>query len=245
MTDPTAAGAPISEVFHDLRRSLTGFLDSQLAPMGDLARAVGELADRAGVPLSEADLEPLRGTIVDALEASSFYVGHGYVAAPGAVHRRDRFLFWFQRRATGTSRLVLNLDPDDPDLYDYLDMEWYTRACERRAPSIYGPYLDYTGSDLLVLTAAVPVLTSSGVVGVAGADLQADLVERQLATLLRGAATEAVVVNDDRAVVATNSPRWLPGERLATHPTTAPDAYGAVGSLGDWTGWVLAVAPRD
>ena len=36
---------------------------------------------------------------------------------------------------------------NDVTVYDYLDMDWYTRAEETRRPVIHGPWVDYTGSD--------------------------------------------------------------------------------------------------
>lgn len=65
-------------------------------------------------------------------------VGHGFVAAPGVVEGRERYLLWLQQRAQGARRLNLNFDPSDVDVYDYLTMEWYTAARNRHTPVVFG-----------------------------------------------------------------------------------------------------------
>ena len=56
----------------------------------------------------------------------------GIVAAPGVVANKDRHLEWWQRTAAGDAhadafaRIRLNLDPESIDLYDYLEMDWFT-----------------------------------------------------------------------------------------------------------------------
>lgn len=235
------------EAFQRARRAVIDFLDDQLVPLGELARLVAAQgsAPAAGDRLSEEQLQFLIPHLTSVLEGSDYAVGHGFVAAPDAVAGRERFLLWMQKRGGRISELHLNLDPADPDLYDYLDMEWFTRARDREMPAVFGPYVDYAGADLVVLTAAVPIFVDQRFLGVAGADLLADPVELRIVQLLRGLPGDAIVVNADRSVVAATSARWLPGERLRVHPLNDRGSYEAVGSLGDWAGWVLAVAAPE
>lgn len=235
------------EAFQRARRSVIDFLDDQLVPLGELARLVAaEGAEpAAGDRLTEEQLQPIVPRLTAVLEESDYVVGHGFVAAPDAVQGRERYLLWMQKRGDRITELHLNLDPGDPDLYDYLDMEWFTRARDREMPAVFGPYVDYAGADLVVLTAAVPIFVDQRFLGVAGCDLLADAVELRIVQLLRGLPGDAIVVNADRSVVAANSARWLPGERLPVHPINDRGSYVAVGSLGDWAGWVLAVAAPE
>lgn len=232
-------------VFQQVRHTIIDYLDSRLVPLGGtagrLTELIGERLD-ADAAITEDVLAPLTPQIESVLAEFQDFVGHGFVAAPGVVMGRERYLLWLQRRPTGVGRLNLNLNPDDPDVYDYLDMEWFTRARSVQAPAVYGPYIDYAGSDHLVLTEAVPVLWRDAFVGVIGADILADEVEGRLVQHLNAVPSAAIVVNADRSVVASNSARWMPGERLDTHPSRDRSSYAGVGTLGDWAGWVLAVA---
>lgn len=234
----------VSQAFQQPRQEITRLLDYQLAPLGDLARSVIAL-HRDGA-LDDARLRTLTPRLTEALDRSDLYLGAGYAAAKGIVAGHELYLLWMQRTASGSaSRLILNLDLHDADVYDYTDMEWYAHACSTLGPSVYGPYLDYTGADHYVLTACVPIVDETDLLGVAGADLLADELENRLAEVLHELSYDAMVVNTDRTVLASNTTRWISGERLATHPTRDRSSYDAVGTLSDWTSWVLVAGRTD
>ncbi len=217
-------------------------LDRQLVPIGALARSLTDSIDVSGVGhLVEDDLAGLLPTIETDLESMPMFAGCGFAAAPGVIEAKDHYLLWLQKGPGGIHRLNLNLNPSDPDLYDYHDTDWFSGAQARQAPAVYGPYIDYAGANLLALTVAVPVVVEEKFIGVAGADLYAEAVESELIQLMRGL-PDAVVVNADRSVVASGSARWMPGERVGVHPASDPSSYAAVVPLGDWAGWVLALA---
>lgn len=234
------------DAFHRTLQRINADLDRLLVPLGDLAREVSALVEPGAVGgLRDADLAALVPTIRERLGAAPAMLGYGFAAAPGVMRDGDHYLLWYQKRVAGIRRLNLNLTEDDPDLYDYFDTDWYAGAEQLQAPSIYGPYVDYAGADFLVLTAAVPVYVDGRFIGVTGADLDPDVVERGLVERIRALPGEAVVVNSDRSVLAAGSPRWLPGERLAVHPTRERDRWLAVGRLTSWTGWTFALAPSE
>ncbi|CAA9315136.1 MAG: FIG00828551: hypothetical protein [uncultured Nocardioidaceae bacterium] len=160
------------------------------------------------------------------------------------MHGHERFMSWWQRSpAGGVARLRLNFDPASVDVYDYLQMEWFQSARGGRRRVVYGPYVDYSGSELYILTMTVPVHLAGGFVGVVGADLAATALERRLVLVLRRSADEAVLVSAERRVLATNSPRWVVGTRLPGLPT-AGASFTTVEEVPNGTGWLVAVA-RD
>jgi hypothetical protein len=245
MTNAGRAGA--TETFRGvvdrLNAHVTGWLDS----LGELAAEVAGVIEPVDVgALEKEDLAGLADGFIRRLEDAPDMLGLGFLVAPGVIRGSDRHLLWFQKRATGIRPLRLNLAADDPDLYDYLDTDWFIATQRRRGPALYGPYVDYAGADFLVLTVAVPVLVQGRFVGAAGADLDPDVVEGALVARLRELPGEALIVTEDRAVVASGSARWMPGERLPAHPSTEPDAWLAQTALAPWTGWTLALAaPAD
>lgn len=223
--------------------ALNDYLRRELVPLGELADELAGTIDPEAVgSLVEADLAPVVPRIQGALAAAPDFVGFGFAAAAGVMSESDHYLLWYQRRESGLRRLNLNLAEGDPELYDYFDTDWFTGAERLRAPSVHGPYVDYAGADFLVLTAAVPVLVGERFVGVAGADIDPHRVEQALVRMLRGLPGEAVVVNDDRSVLAANSARWMPGERVRVHPMKDRGSWQAVGAMTTWTGWTLALA---
>lgn len=193
--------------------------------------------------LSEPALQPVADLLISLVADEPLAAGMGFVADAGAVSGQERFMSWWQRTpGDRVARLRLNFDPSSVDVYDYLQMEWFQQA-RGRDRVVYGPYVDYSGSEMYVVTMTVPVHVHGRFVGVVGADLGVNEVERQLVAVLRRVPRDAVLVNAERRVLATNTPRWVVGTRLAAAPEV-DDEFGLVQEVPNGTGWVVAVA-RD
>lgn len=174
----------------------------------------------------EGDLGRVQRMVLELIAEDDMLVGMGFVAAPGAVSDRERFMLWWQRDDGRTSRLKLNFDRSSIDVYDYVEMDWYRLPAQGRVRMTMGPYIDYSGSELYIVTATVPVVVGDRFVGVAGADLLFADLEARLVNAMRATTNEAVIVNSERRVVAANSPRWAPGVRLPAPPTPGGDLTG-------------------
>lgn len=190
--------------------------------------------------LPELALRSVRDHLDAWLDGTDAAFGYGFVAAPGVVEGQQRYLYWFQHSERGLRRLRLNFDPSDINVYDYLDMDWYTKAEQTQRPVLYGPYVDYTGSDQFVLTMSVPVMHEGRFLGVAGSDLLASRLEVELVPVLSQVEADTVIVNADRQVVMSNSARWIPGDRLPTHPLSDATGFTTVSPLVADIGWALA-----
>jgi hypothetical protein len=178
------------------------------------------------------------------------------VAARGVVGGKDRHLEWWQRTAhgdggtAGFARIRLNLDPESVDLYDYLDMDWFTVPRREKRRYVYGPYVDFSGADSYVLAMTVPVFDPGGArdapaaefLGVAGADLRMSHLEPELLAVLRSIPAPAVLVTAERRVIAANTPRWISGTRLDRLPAPGDQLFAAVTPIGADSGWLLAAA---
>ena len=169
------------------------------------------------------------------------------------VAGKHRHLEWWQRTMSGEggregfSRIRLNLDPESIDLYDYLDMDWFTVPGRERRRYVYGPYVDFSGADRYVLTMTVPVADGTEFLGVAGVDLRMSHLEPELLAVLRTVTAPAVLVTAERRVVAANTPRWISGTRLDRLPAPGDRAFDnrafdAVTVVGADSGWLLAAA---
>lgn len=194
-------------------------------------------------PLTEAHFSGLQRLLAGLLAEEHGIWGMGFVAAPSVVEGRERYMAWWQRHNERVARLRLNFDPTSIDVYDYLQMDWYQLAQRGQQRVAYGPYVDYSGSDMYTITATIPVMADDTFLGVAGADLVVGDVERRLIEVLRHTDDDAVVVSAERRVIAANTPRWLVGSRLKAAPTVG-DTYADVADLPLGTGWSVAVAKR-
>ena len=214
----------------------------------------------AGAALTPDRLSGLREVIWRQLGLLPSADGAGVVAAPGVVAGKQRHLEWWQRTMAadgghdGFARIRLNLDPESVDLYDYLDMDWFTVPRELGRHYVYGPRIDFSGADRYVLTLTIPVFAGHEAsderqptgerefLGIAGTDIRMSHLEPELLAMLRPVPVPAVLVTGERRVVVANSPRWIPGTRLGQLPAPGDGTFAAVTEIGADSGWLLAAA---
>lgn len=218
---------------HDCALGIETTLDEVFATAGRIRDAVRELWRDAGGALSTRDLESLQPVIFAEIDEHPHYSGAGFLAEPGTLTDADRHLEWWQSDSSGGhSRLVLDLDPDSPDGYDYVAMEWYVGSKAGR-PSVRGPYLDYAGADRFILTFATPVVVDGVFVGASGADVLMAAFDPMLFEHVRQGSAELALVDRDDRVIVSNSPDVAPSERLRVR-TSDPLPVG-----GEGVGWRL------
>lgn len=220
-----------------------GAREEPLIPYADALVEAFLSTNRTGAPLLTAaavkNLNPMVEAIIGDCQAA---IGAGFIAAPGVVDLRDRYILWLYRRNGAIRRLRLNFDRTDVNAYDYVEMDWYIQARDLNHTCLTGPYLDYAGSDALVLTITAPVISENTFLGVVAIDLMAQDFEDLITSHLCELPGEVVVTNNERTIVATNSTRWMPGERLSKMPEQDPDEYESIMSIGRWAEWQLGVA---
>jgi hypothetical protein len=187
-------------------------------------------------PQHLAELRPL---ILEQLKLRPFVDGLGVLAASDLLSDRSRYLEWWRQDIDNVVPLWLNFDPTSVDIYDYLEMEWFTKAKRDNARTVFGPYVDYTGADHYVLTMTTPVVDDV-FIGVVGADLLMSLFEAKILPVLYEMQREVVLVNSERRIVSANSQRWTVGSRLAAIPQVSQGGFVAVAEVGIDSDWVLA-----
>jgi hypothetical protein len=244
---PTATVTALDEPAARIR----AVLDDIFCPLAQIATAFAtqrRTSRAAGGDLTPDRLSGLREVIWQQLGQLPTADGAGVVAAPGVVAARDRHLEWWQRTGPGAggageyARIRLNLDPESIDLYDYLEMDWFTVPGREGRRYVYGPYIDFSGADRHVLTMTVPVLDDGEFLGIAGADIRMSHLEPELLAILRTVPVPAVLVTAERRVAAANTARWIAGTRVPRLPTPGDGEFGAVTEIGADSGWRLAAA---
>lgn len=115
-----------------LARAVSEVLEPTFSRLARVAAAVAASRPGDGAMWSERHLGVVMDQVDVAIAEDALAVGMGFVAAPGAVEGRDRFMAWRQRLGEKVMRLQLNFDPTSVDVYDYLQMEWFQLAEQGR-----------------------------------------------------------------------------------------------------------------
>ncbi|MGC4111129.1 MAG: GntR family transcriptional regulator [Nocardioides sp.] len=189
------------------------------------------------------DIAALRPRIADILDDfSELAVGTGVVPAPGVLADAPYWLEWWWREPAGAIRpLHVNLDPDEPDFFDYPHNEWFDVPVSRRSPHVAGPYVDYVCTNEYTFTLSVPVHDGDQVLGVVAADILCDRVEQLVMPTLCAEEAPAALVNADGRVIAATTASVEPGVPLPSSAvrTAGRDrpADGGLAELRAVTGW--------
>jgi hypothetical protein len=149
-------------------------------------------------------------------------IGAGFVAVPGFLRDAEWHLAWWLGHANtfglGSAdptirRLVAEENPASDSFRDYTTLEWWRVPTTTGARHITGPYVDYLCTDDYTLTLTVPAYNGARLIGVVGADLYVNDVERALLAHLRGL-DAATIVNASGRVVASTDPHRPTGSLL-------------------------------
>lgn len=188
-----------------------------------------------------SDLTHLQTTIFEALDTQPAFESAGYVLAEGTLADRDRHLDWWHRTPGGGFEfLLLNLDRDAPDCYDYYAMEWFVAALDGHRRFASGPLIDLPCADVYILTCSRPMVVDGRLLGIAGADVALARIESRIVPVLRRLGRTAVLVNAERRVIASNDAAYATGEKLPSAPVDDP-RWSTVERVTDDLGWLLAI----
>jgi hypothetical protein len=113
--------------------------------------------------------------------------------------------------------LTPDLRPSSLGYYDYPAADWFEVPRRTGRRHVVGPYIDLNGTGQYLLTLTGPVTVGGRFFGVVGADVPVRGLEAHLMTV-GGELGPYVLVNDERRVVLSTSPRWLVGALADVRP---------------------------
>lgn len=156
--------------------------------------------------------------VPDLSRDGALIIGAGFVAQPGFIPDAPWHLAWWLGHAntfgwTGPAvpelrRLIAIEDEQSESFRDYTTLEWWRVPATTHERHITGPYVDYLCTDDYTLTSTTPAFRDGEMIGVVGADLYVNDIERALLPAVRGAGRRAALVNaSGRVVVASDSSR--------------------------------------
>jgi hypothetical protein len=195
-------------------------------------REVEQLARRENGTLSAGQVDDLvEGLVLPELSREgALVIGAGFVALPGFLTDSAWHLAWWLGHANtfglGSAdptirRLEAEEDPESESFRDYTALEWWRVPASTLAQHITGPYVDYLCTDDYTLTLTAPVTVDGRMIGVVGADLYVNDIERMLLPRVRAIARPATVVNASGRVVVSTDPHRPTGSLLALEGSTA------------------------
>jgi len=192
---------------------------ASVAGLGDAMTALAAAA-AAPRPLRRSDLASLRPLAAGVVRRHRGLVaGAGVVLAPDVVADAARWIEWcWAGPGGGISRLDVDLDPASAEFYDYTTTEWYREPARTGQQWVAGPYVDYICTHQYTFTLAAPLTLAGRFLGVAGADILADRVERLVLPGLARLGPGMVLANGHGRVIASSSASILPGTVLARQP---------------------------
>ncbi|MEO6652225.1 MAG: cache domain-containing protein [Ilumatobacteraceae bacterium] len=212
-----------------------------LDELGNALAGAWHARTHAGNAYATSDLAALQPEVFDVLDRHPAFNSAGFVLAEGTLDDRARHLDWWHRTTTDRYEfLVLNLDPGTIDCYDYYAMEWFDAAVSEHRRFVSGPLIDLPCADVYIMTFSSPIIVDEVVLGVAGADVSVALFESRIMPPLRTLAVDALLVNRERRVIASNVATFTTGEKLPTRPG-ADDTWRTVVPVTDDLGWILCV----
>ena len=191
--------------------------------------------DVARDPADDASGTVLADRVRDRLgSAGQLAVGLGLVVAPGPL-RELQLRWWQSDPATGRlAALRPDLRPASLGFYDYTAADWFEVPRRTGARHVVGPYVDVHGTGQYLLTFTEPVLADGQFLGVVGADVPVSAFESHLLRELGAVGVPFVLLDGERRVVFSTSPRWLVGAL-----TGAPEELAAPGALIAGAPWRL------
>ena len=184
-----------------------------------IGRAVSAAAaDAAGVPRRSA-FHFLKQELADFVSAhSDAIVGAGIAYAPGSLPEARYWLEWWRTQQTGPTRearfVTHNLNPDSLNYYDYTSRDWFTIPSASGKPVAVGPYVDFGGINVNIITLCVPAATPHGT-HILGGDLTLAKLEGIFLRALQLREPSVVLLGPNGRVIASNDARIASGTLLS------------------------------
>ncbi|EMQ97890.1 cache domain-containing protein [Paeniglutamicibacter gangotriensis] len=202
-------------------RSIAKWFNDASADTYALASAVSDLftlGQAAGAPVGKNDLARLKLLACEFLKDHPFTVGSGATFASARIGEGHGLLEWWSPGSQGAEKLQFDLDPDGERFYDYERLPFFTTAERTGEETIWGPYVDYLGSDEYILTHTAPFYIHGEFAGVAGYDVTVRVLEDIFLPMMRSIPGDAALLNASNRVIIGNSGAYLVGERIKIVP---------------------------
>lgn len=209
---------PVRETLERTAEAISSSVGSVFEDLEKIAGAVSVAAVNAsGIPRRSA-FHFLKQELANFIKQhSALIVGAGIAYAPGSLPEAPHWLEWWRAQpaaSSGDMRFVTHdLNPDSLNYYDYSSREWFTIPSASGKPVAVGPYVDFGGINVNIITLCVPAATPQGT-HILGGDLTLAKLERVFLRALQRHDPSVVLLGPNSRVIASNDPRIASGTLL-------------------------------
>lgn len=202
-------GTRLDAVFDDL---------NSLLP--DIVRIAEDAPDRRP---AKADFEPLRPQLQAIIARHEGLVdGAGIAFGQDVLRDAASWLEWWRVGHGGVPEFAAHVfNPDSIRYYDYSAMSWFQLPTTSGHSLAMGPYIDSGGTDLNIVTLAVPFQTAEGSPSALGADICLPVLASIFLKSVASRDRAVVLLNDGGRVVTSNTARHSTGTLLSAADTSA------------------------
>jgi hypothetical protein len=195
--------------------TLSSSINGVFADLENIAQAVTAAAETApGVP-RRSEFLFLKQELANFIKLHSDLInGAGIAYAPESLPEAPHWLEWWRAQPKGGPRFVTHdLNPDSLNYYDYTGREWFTLPASTGRPVAVGPYVDFGGINVNIITLCVPAPTAQGT-HVLGCDLTLAKLEGAFLRALQLREPAVVLLGPNGRVIASNNARIATGTLL-------------------------------
>lgn len=205
----------VDEALERTAGTLSSSINNVFADLEKIADTVMAAAEAvSGVP-RRSDFLFLRQELANFIKLhSDIIVGAGIAYAPGSLPEAPHWLEWWRAQPKGEPRFVTHdLNPDSLNYYDYTSREWFTLPSSSGRPVAVGPYVDFGGINVNIITLCVPARTAQGT-HILGCDLTLANLEGIFLRALQLREPVVVLLGPNGRVIASNNARIATGTLL-------------------------------
>ncbi len=188
----------------------------KLSSLAETLTSTVHLGADGTLVLSTTAQRAMKAAATEFLQQHSVVDGCGIIFAPSSLGTKSGGLEWWVREDESRfARYSFGVVPRGDRYYNYEQHEWFIRAFEEGRSAAVGPFIDYLGVEVYIMTLTVPAVVEGQRVGAVGTDLQIDDLERALLPMLQECNSDLAILSRHGNVLVSNTAQFLPGELVS------------------------------
>lgn len=204
----------MTETLERTAEAISSSINRVFADLEDIGSHVSAIAEAAGSPRRNEFLFLKQELASFIGNHSDLIIGAGIAYAPGSLPEAPLWLEWWRAQPKGGPKFVTHdLNPESLNYYDYTTREWFTLPSSTGRPVAVGPYVDFGGINVSIITLCVPAPTPQGT-HVLGCDLPLAKLEGVFLRALQVRQPAVVLLGPNGRVIASNNARIATGTLL-------------------------------
>lgn len=206
----------LTETLERTAEAISSSINSVFSDLEEIGSHVSAIAEAAAGSPRRSEFLFLKQELAGFIrQHSALIIGAGIAYAPGSLPEAPLWLEWWRAQPKGEPKFVTHdLNPESLNYYDYTSREWFTLPSSTGRPVAVGPYVDFGGINVSIITLCVPAPTPQGT-HVLGCDLPLAKLEGVFLRALQVRQPAVVLLGPNGRVIASNNARIATGTLLS------------------------------